>query len=79
MQIKALHCPARQPVGSSSKSSEAPSSMNGTGHHRRWRGAAEQAADQARTARDLEMPEGEPDEDRRLAGAPAAGRAGHHA
>jgi len=30
----------------------------------------EQGADQAGTARDLEVPEGEPDEDRRLAGAP---------
>lgn len=30
----------------------------------------EQGADQLGTARDLEMPEGEPDEDRRLAGAP---------
>jgi hypothetical protein len=30
----------------------------------------EQGADQAGTARDLEVPEGEPDEDRRLAGTP---------
>ena len=30
----------------------------------------EQGADQLGTARDLEMPQGEPDEDRRLAGAP---------
>ena len=30
----------------------------------------EQGADQLGTARDLEMPEGQPDEDRRLAGAP---------
>jgi hypothetical protein len=30
----------------------------------------EQGADQAGTARDIEFPEGEPDEDRRLAGAP---------
>ena len=30
----------------------------------------EQGADQLGTARDLQMPEGEPDEDRRLAGAP---------
>ena len=30
----------------------------------------EQGMDQAGTARDLDLPEGEPDEDRRLAGAP---------
>ena len=37
--------------------------------HQFWQ-AVKQGADQAGTARHLEVPEGEPDEDRRLAGAP---------